>query len=410
MIATASRALSWAHATLVSLCTVRAASLHSPTPTLSSLCNPSQIIRTDADKAFSSELFGEALSVVGTKHDPVLPYTHHAMGLLERANKPVVDLLRKLCGHACIEWVRWIALVAAWRNSSVNRNLGVSPHEALFCRKSTFAYDRLAAVDSQAITPNELGNLCAAMEVSVRTAAAVSSARVAAQYDSERDPPPSFTVGSSVLVYFPDRESKVLTFYRGPFEVIAADPDDANYYTVRDMIQLNEYSVHVERMKPFDMSRTSLTEQADRQLPSRDFGIVVAVDSHRMNDAHGLYEFCIRFYSGYRAWQLYPQVEKLDVVKEYVAKHQLNTRKQTPVQVFGRLTGQYVSGSPRPAPRNRPPAPAVPAPPQPAVPAPRPAPRDRQPAPLPPQPVTLAASTLSPAPRRSPRSSAGYFH
>jgi hypothetical protein len=82
------------------------------------------------------------------------------------------------------------------------------------------------------------------------------------------------------------------------------------------------------------MSRTSLTEQAQRQLPSREFGIVVGVDSHRMNEAAGLYEFCVRFYSGYRAWQLYPYVQKLDAVKQYVAPHRLDTpsRKRTSVQ------------------------------------------------------------------------------
>jgi hypothetical protein len=100
------------------------------------------------------------------------------------------------------------------------------------------------------------------------------------------------------------------------------------------------------------MSRTNLTEQAARQLPSRDFGIVVAVDGHRMNETHGLYEFCIRFYSGYRAWQLFPAVSKLDVVRDYVAAQSLDTRQRTPAQQFARLTGRTIpAGTSRPAPR-----------------------------------------------------------
>ena len=93
-------------------------------------------------------------------------------------------------------------------------------------------------------------------------------------------------------------------------------------------------------MKLFDMSRTSPAEQAQRQLPSADFGIVTSVVAHRNNDIHGLLEFCIRFYSGYHAWQLYPDCKHLDVVKQYVALHKLNTRQQTPNLQYSRLTGQ----------------------------------------------------------------------
>ena len=232
-----------------------------------------------------------------------------------------------------------------------------------------FAYDRLGLNDVSPVDPNELANLCAAMDVQIRTASAVSSAQVAAQYDSERSPAPVYTVGEHVLVYFPDRPNKTHTYYRGPFIVLSPADSDGNYYNVRDAIQHNVYKVHVERLKHFDMSRTSLVEQAQRQLPSGDFGIVVACDSHRMNEAHGLYEFCIRFYSGYRAWQLYTSVHQLDTVKAYIALHNLNTRQRTPLQQTARLTGQHPPTQ-RPLPRRAVAAPATRTTTTPSVPAP----------------------------------------
>ena len=312
-------------------------------------------VRTDSDQAFLSFAFQAALSEFGSVHDPVPPHTHHALGLLERVHGPLGAALRKLGGHAVTEWIDLLPLIMAWRNSCVNRSLGVSPYEALFGRKPTFAYDRLGLDTVLTVTPNELANLSAALEVCVRTAAAVASAQVAAQFDGARLDPPSYSVGDTVLIYFPDRENKSHTFYRGPFTVLSRADERGNYYIVKDLIQFNEYEVHVERMKSFDMSRTTLTEQAARQLPSRDFGIVVGVDGHRMNEAQGLYELCIRFYSGHRAWQLYPYVEKLDVVRQYVLEHTLNTRKQTPSQQYTRLTGKRASTTPpisvRPTPR-----------------------------------------------------------
>jgi len=158
-----------------------------------------------------------------------------------------------------------------WRNSVVNRevDLGACPFEAYFCRKPTFSYDQLAIKDVAQVNPNDFANLCAAMDVCVRTAAAVASSQVTAQYDRERSPPPAYRPGDYVLAYFPDRESKCPTYYHCPFQILAADDAAGNYYSVIDCIQKKEYVVHVERIKPFDMSRTSLEEQAAYQLPSR---------------------------------------------------------------------------------------------------------------------------------------------
>ena len=58
-----------------------------------------------------------------------------------------------------------------------------------------------------------------------------------------------------------------------------------------------------------------------------------------MNEAHGHCEYCIRFYSSFRAWQLYPDAQKLDVIKQYVATHNINTRKHTPTSQLSRLAG-----------------------------------------------------------------------
>ena len=66
------------------------------------------------------------------------------------------------------------------------------------------------------------------------------------------------------------------------------------------------------------------------------------VDTHRMNEAQGLYEFYIRFYSGYHDWKLYPEVQGLDAVMHYVKLHSLyrDTRQQTPLLQYARLTGR----------------------------------------------------------------------
>ena len=301
------------------------------------LGGPPRVVRTDADIVFGSAEFQAALKAAGSIHDPVPPYTHHQMGLLERAHTQLGALLRVLGGYAVSEWVDYIPPITSWRNSCLNRSLGVSSYEGYFSRPATFAYERLGVNSVTPVTPNELSNISAALDLCIRTSASVSTAVSAAQYDSHRLAPPVYKCGDTVLVYFEDRPSKLHTHYRGPFTVVSPADDSGNYYTCRDMIQFNEYDVHVERMKPFDMSRTSLQAQAQRQLPSRDLLIVTGVDGHRMNEKLGFLEFCICFYSGFRAWRLYPEVQNLDAVKQYVKEHRLNTRRKTPSQQYSTL-------------------------------------------------------------------------
>ena len=313
-----------------------------------------RIVRSDCDKAFDSDSFHAAIGVAGSVHDQLPPYTPHQRALQERGNAPISDAFRRMGGAAVTEWIDFHPTVFQWRNSCANRSFGLSPYRMFTSRHPFAAYERYGIDDVTYVTPNDLANICAAIDVWIGTAAAASSAAVAAQYDSERDAPPTYATGDTVLVWFPDRETKLDTTYRGPMEVLSATPSlhsvAGTYYRCRDLVQGIEYeAIHVERLKPFDMSRTSLEAQAARQLQSRDYDIVVAVDGHRMNEVHGHFEFCIRFYSGYRAWQLYPDVCKLDIIVKYVAEHSLDVRRRTPAEQLQRLTGQ--KAAPRPAPK-----------------------------------------------------------
>ena len=115
-----------------------------------------------------------------------------------------------------------------------------------FGRPATYAYERLGINDVISVTPNELSNISAALDLCIRTSASVSTAVSAAQYDRNRLAPPVYKCGDTVLVHFEDRPSKSHPHYRGPFTVVSPADDSGNYYTCKDMIQFNEYDVHVE--------------------------------------------------------------------------------------------------------------------------------------------------------------------
>jgi hypothetical protein len=189
--------------------------------------------------------------------------TKGARWLLERVHKPLADFLRKMCSHASADWADFIPTMTAWRWSAINRSLGMCPYEAFFCRKPQFAYDRLGPSEVCSVTPNELANISACIDVLISTAAVVSSARVAAQYDKERDTPPRYLPSDTVSVYVPNQEQKLLTDCDTAVRSESSlRQTHAATTHVQDTIPFNNYEDYVERIKTFDMARTSLEEQA----------------------------------------------------------------------------------------------------------------------------------------------------
>ncbi len=67
-------------------------------------------------------------------------------GLVEKANRKILEVLRPIVNELLDNWEDWLPHVAASLNSSVNDPTGKSPHYVLFAVEKRVPYDLLTSL------------------------------------------------------------------------------------------------------------------------------------------------------------------------------------------------------------------------------------------------------------------------
>jgi hypothetical protein len=108
-----------------------------------------------------------------------------------------------------------------------------------------------------------------------------------------------------------------------------------NGYEVLDLTLGNWFDVHVTRMRPFNMERTTEEEQVLHSLPEGQH-IVQDVLDHKWVDGHlhVLVHWKGRLKGSpfWATWQTGQSVRRVDVYKAYCSKHELPLNGFKPVE------------------------------------------------------------------------------
>jgi transposase InsO family protein len=220
---------------------------------------PSEI-QTDGGSHFVNKDVTALCNKTGIEHHVTLPYHPQSNGVAERKNQDIMAGIRVRTGVNFSTWDECVPEVQWHVNTALNRDIGMSPFQALFGHAPRTLLESkvgsVSAVDTVAAL-RELIVGAQARALAQQTDAALGTK---ASYDAEHKPQ-VYHVGDSVLVMHRDgqREHKLATVWRGPSKVRARL--DENSYEVTDVLLGNSRRVHVTRMRPFDMTRT--TEEAE---------------------------------------------------------------------------------------------------------------------------------------------------
>ncbi len=82
---------------------------------------------------------------------PTLPLLYHpaSNGLVERANRKILDVLRPVVSGLQHTWEDWLVYVAGSINSHVCESTGQSPHYTIFGVEKQLSYDLLSSSQSR---------------------------------------------------------------------------------------------------------------------------------------------------------------------------------------------------------------------------------------------------------------------
>ncbi|KAA0045154.1 putative retroelement pol polyprotein [Cucumis melo var. makuwa] len=107
-------------------------------------------IVSNRDKNFMSHFWRELFRLSGTKLNKSTAYHPQSDGQTEVVNRGVETYLRCFCSERPKEWVKWLAWIEYWYNTTFQRAIGMSPFQVVYGRKppALLSYDSIQSKNS----------------------------------------------------------------------------------------------------------------------------------------------------------------------------------------------------------------------------------------------------------------------
>ncbi len=108
-----------------------------------------RVLLSDNGTEFRHQLLEEICKQFGIKQCFTVSYHPASNGLVERANRNILDVQRPVVSGLQHTWEDWLAYVAATINSRVCESTGQSPHYIIFRVEKRLPYDLLSSSQSR---------------------------------------------------------------------------------------------------------------------------------------------------------------------------------------------------------------------------------------------------------------------
>ncbi len=228
-------------------------------------------IRSDGGKEFVNGVITGLSRMMGVSSVVVQPYTPSANGIVERANRAILERVREMCmcerliKHTSSQWSDLLPLVQRTLNASFHSAIGTSPSRILF--GDSIDLDRAILTKIPDGKAFDVDNYCDVLahnqrviiEESDRIQTSLCDKVIAKAAAKQRQrPAPAFAVNDWVLVKPQPKYPihKLAPRWPGPFRIHQIDSDKEKVMLV-DTVANKVFSALKRQLEPFDISRVS---------------------------------------------------------------------------------------------------------------------------------------------------------
>ncbi len=200
--------------------------------------------------SLKNEVIAEICSQFSIIQCVTAPYHPASNGLVERANRKILEALRHVTAGLEDTWEEWLPHVAASINSTYNSSIGETPHFVVFGVDKRLPYDVLLDHPRPLYNPDDYAKL--QLSVFQKIHGAVHR-RLTISQDAmlnrqhKKAQPVTIREGDLVFILDPERSSKLSPRYSGPCRVVSRG--HGNKFTIRFLDSGAERVAHVDNLK-----------------------------------------------------------------------------------------------------------------------------------------------------------------
>jgi hypothetical protein len=220
------------------------------------------IIQTDNGPEFINEQIHEVFKLLGTSQTSILAHSKEENAIVERCNKETMRHINAMVFEVNKRnsWNIYVPLTQRIINSEIHSRLGVSPNDLVFGGKVNLQGNFLDSpiVQSQEVHIGTWSSEMLSLQdklVDIAQKRQYEKDEIHMKKRSSNKAITEFRHNSFVLVQYPNSAmgprapTKLHTHWKGPMRVIS---NIGAQYTLHDLVQNKNISVHVTRMKNFE--------------------------------------------------------------------------------------------------------------------------------------------------------------
>ena len=224
-----------------------------------------RVLLSDNGAEFRNAMLAEICTQYQIKQTFTVAYHPASNGLVERANRKIIEALRPVVNDLQDNWEDWLPQVAACINSSVSESTGKSPHYILFGSDKRLPYDLLTSGGKPVYNIDDYAaqqlQIFTNIHSSVRNKLQASRAEMIAKQHKSAEQV-TIKAGDTVMVRLPERSSKLSPKFVGPRLVVRRL--HGNKFEVHDPFLNTVEVVHNDRLKKTRAQpQTGLVDCAD---------------------------------------------------------------------------------------------------------------------------------------------------
>ncbi len=182
-----------------------------------------QVLLSDNGTEFRYAVVAEICSQFGISQTFTAACHSASNGLVERANRKILEVLRPIVNDLLDNWEDWLPQIAASINSSVNDSTGKSPHYILFGVDKILPYDLLTSSKQPIYNIHSYAELelhvFSKIHSSVRQKLKATKCEMMAN-QHKRAIPVKIKQGDAVMIQQSERISKLSPKFVGPYKVL----------------------------------------------------------------------------------------------------------------------------------------------------------------------------------------------